>query len=201
MRTQSFLVPGRPNTNHRPRHMVQLSIEKPKKLDKRGREREVRNQVTITGTAMPFMDTDYKKYVAFIRDCAIEVGIEKYERCRVEIFVHMPMLGTSYKTKRNYVSERKDRSDIDNHKAVMDALTGIAYEDDAHVLSAPPHTVFEAPGSDWWVEVFITEMHWTECISDDARKWCQDHNFYIPTEETNGQGTETETAGLFGPDE
>lgn len=197
MRTQSFIVPDRPNANHRPRTMIQLEVTRPQKPTKKGHMRESRSEVNIKGTALIFSDELYKEYLSLVRTCATEAKIVIFERCRIQIELHIPMLGTDFKQKQNAVSERLDRPDLDNLKAIKDGLNGIAFADDKHALWECPYVVFEAPPSDWWVNVIITEAHWTEFISTAAVQWCVDNNYKIPYLEEN-YGLSEGNQGLFG---
>ena len=196
-RTQSFIIPDKPNTNHRARVTVQLIIERPKKEDRRGHMRESRNEVIIKGKAFPFMDPEYTAYKSRVTACAKKAGIEMYERCRITIIDHMPMKGTDYKKKQNVVSELLARSDLDNLKAIKDGLNEIAFKDDKHALWENPQVAYGGPEAKRYVEVRIVECHWTEFITDEGKQYCKDYNYLIPyPEETNGSSEGNR--GLFG---
>lgn len=175
-----FTVPGRPNTNHRGRAVSSLEVVIPKKADKNGVMRSVRNKVEITSKVGIFPDTKYVKWKNLVRKIAMDAGVEKLERAKLEIYLHVPCKGTKYVKKQNYIEERLDHPDLDNLKGISDALNGIAWHDDSNVLDPQPVIVTEWMESEWWVEVVITEVHWTDYLSQDCINKCEKLGYKIP---------------------
>jgi Holliday junction resolvase RusA-like endonuclease len=180
-KTQSFIVPGKPNTNHRPRGRVILEAVRPKKTSpKSGREYTALGEYQITSKLIESKDPDYEIYMQLVSKCARDAGIVMYERCHVRIEIHTPMLVTAHKTKQNVVSEPLVVPDVDNMKAIMDGLKGIAFADDKHVIHEEPLRISDVPKSDRFTLVIITETSWTDYISPEAREWCELNNVLIP---------------------
>jgi Holliday junction resolvase RusA-like endonuclease len=170
-----------------------LEITAVEKQGKDGRMRKSRSQVTVKASGLVYMDPDYEAYTKFVKKCAMEAGIVKYQNCRVEIIVHIPVKCTDHVKKKNVASERRDRPDSDNvPKAIMDGLKGVAYEDDK---DAPAHSVvpaWEPPESSWLIEVVIYEEHWTKYLSPEIRAWASEkgvefEGFQVEPEKITGR--------------
>jgi Holliday junction resolvase RusA-like endonuclease len=183
-RHQTFIVPGRPNTNHRGRAQAIITAERRKKTAKSGREYTCLSEMDIVAKITEHKAPEYEAYLNLVAQCAKKAGIEKYSRPRIVIEIHVPMLITKYKTKQNVVTPRKDHSDVDNMKAIMDGLRGIAYEDDNVVCDERPLILNDIPEPDghWFTRVIIAETDWREYIAPEARAWCTENNVLISEE-------------------
>ena len=197
LRSQSFIIPGRPNCNHRPRHMntVTATVEKVMKIGKGGRQYASRSElvVKVKADSIEFPDPAYKEYMDYVTICARASNLELYERARLIVKIYIPMNVTDFVKKQNVVSEPLDRSDVDNMKAIMDGLKGIAFADDKHVMAYGPYFVPHIPHSERFTEVTIEDIHWTDLISPEAREWCREHNVAIPETEDACSGGKRRT--------
>lgn len=81
----------------------------------------------------PKKTVEYEKH---IRQCAIDAGIKMMERVRVDLLIVIPVRWKRYKTKPDEMIEPLARPDIDNvAKSFLDAMQGVAFENDKNVLS------------------------------------------------------------------
>ena len=95
---------------------------------------------------------------------AANVGM--MDRVKLTVAVCIPYRTKAYKTKPDAVLEPGRRPDVDNvFKAVADALEGIAFRNDRHVLEIHGYYVF-TKAQQPRTEIIIEEVAWEDYVDN-----------------------------------
>jgi Holliday junction resolvase RusA-like endonuclease len=106
-----------------------------------------------------------KNFVALVKMAAKQAGIPMMERVKMDIEIGIParIKGATARTPEQ-ILEPMVRPDRDNvGKSINDALTGIAFKDDKHVIDGNTRYVF-TKADQAFTRVTLREVDWTEYI-------------------------------------
>lgn len=108
-----------------------------------------------------------RNFEALVKMCATEAGVQMMKQCRVVIAVCIPAKVTPRKTMPDKIEEPRRRPDLDNvAKSIMDALNGIAYNDDKDVLDVMVFYQFlKPPATQLHTIVEIYEAKWEDHLA------------------------------------
>lgn len=119
------------------------------------------------GRIFTYLPRKSRRYMQKIETCARMAGVGKMERCLLEITINIPCKAKTYKTRPNEYYERLQRPDDDNVvKCVKDALEGIAYENDSHVLDTHVQFRFSKTLKEPTTYIRLQEVDWTDYLID-----------------------------------
>ena len=148
-RSWEFIVPGR--------SVGKQSVRVAQKTTKSGRP--------YVGRYFQPKTSEFIARVKLFANCA---HVPMLDRCRIRIEICLPLTRKHFKTKPTEYSEPLVRPDEDNvSKSIKDALKGIAYRDDKHVMGRIIYYVFtfEEKAS---TNIIIEEVDWKEYIEKSS---------------------------------
>lgn len=128
-----------------------------------------RARVTRHGYAYtPKKTVDYEDD---IKAAAKSAGVTECTRCHISVRVYLPTKRKQFKRKPTEHSEPLLRADLDNIvKCVLDALDGVAYRNDRHVLGVGARFYFITRKSATpYIEVDVRGAKWEE-YRDDSKE-------------------------------
>ena len=101
-------------------------------------------------------------FEATVKQVAEAANVGLMERIKLTVIVCIPYRTKAYKTKPDAILEPGMRPDVDNvFKAVADALEGIAFRNDRHVLEISGWYMF-IEGRQACTKVIIDEVRWQD---------------------------------------
>ena len=103
-----------------------------------------------------------RNFEATIKQVAEAAGVDLLDRCKLTVVVCIPYKIKVRKTKDDLVEEPGRRPDVDNvFKAVADALEGIAFRNDRHVLEVHGYYMF-TKNRQACTDIIIDEVEWED---------------------------------------
>lgn len=164
LREYRFMVPGKAVGKQRGRTFIPRKGDGTMVMKKDRWGQETNMPVTITKNPDETLN-----YQALVKQIAAEKIDTMLDRCRVFIIVGIPVRMKTFKTKPDRYEEPLVRPDLDNVvKAILDALQGIAFKNDKHVMQVGAKYGLMHPEARPSTQVFIWEVVWNDFMVFDV---------------------------------
>jgi len=105
-------------------------------------------------------------FTALVKMAAKQAGVQMMDRCRMDVFIYLPMTVKKHGKKPETYHECLVRPDRDNvNKSIGDALKGIAFADDKYIMEGKTSYRF-IKGRQAFTRVMLWEVGWEEYIEE-----------------------------------